>query len=161
MSDEINVVSKTQVIVVEPASSSISIINAGPQGPSAAYGAWDAWTPVIKQGATLSKNVISSAYLEIGKLVVARMSVQFTSSGTAGQPIECDYPILPKGMSGEVAIGGFRFLDSGTRLYTGLASQYSQTSIRFFYDGYGSYLGTAETVANNDSLEFFITYEAA
>lgn len=34
MSHEINVISKTQIIVVEPSSSSVSIINAGPQGPA-------------------------------------------------------------------------------------------------------------------------------
>lgn len=33
MSGEINVVARTQIIIVEPVSKSISIINAGPQGP--------------------------------------------------------------------------------------------------------------------------------
>jgi hypothetical protein len=34
MSDEINVVNRTQTIFVEPSSSSVSIINAGAQGPA-------------------------------------------------------------------------------------------------------------------------------
>lgn len=34
MSDEINVLSRTQVIFVEPSSGAISVINAGPQGPA-------------------------------------------------------------------------------------------------------------------------------
>lgn len=34
MSQEINVISKTQIVVVDPISSSVSIINAGPQGPT-------------------------------------------------------------------------------------------------------------------------------
>jgi hypothetical protein len=38
MSSEINVVSKTQVIVVEPYSRAVSIINAGPVGPQGAPG---------------------------------------------------------------------------------------------------------------------------
>jgi hypothetical protein len=33
MSGEINVISRTQIIVVEPVSGSVSIINAGPMGP--------------------------------------------------------------------------------------------------------------------------------
>lgn len=38
MSQEINVVAKTQIIVVESPSSSISVINAGPQGPAGPSG---------------------------------------------------------------------------------------------------------------------------
>jgi hypothetical protein len=34
MSGEINVVSRTQIIVVEPVSKSVAIINAGPPGPN-------------------------------------------------------------------------------------------------------------------------------
>jgi len=38
MSGEINVISRTQIIVVEPVSGSVSIINAGPPGPPSAVG---------------------------------------------------------------------------------------------------------------------------
>lgn len=34
MSDEINVISRTQIIVVDPYSSAVSVINAGPAGPA-------------------------------------------------------------------------------------------------------------------------------
>lgn len=34
MSGEINVVSRTQVIIVEPSSESVSVISAGPAGPA-------------------------------------------------------------------------------------------------------------------------------
>ena len=34
MSHEINVIQKTQIITVEPSSSAVAIINAGPQGPA-------------------------------------------------------------------------------------------------------------------------------
>jgi hypothetical protein len=48
MSGEINVLSRTQIIVVEPTSGSVSIINAGPSGPS--IGGWTGpylWTPSL------------------------------------------------------------------------------------------------------------------
>ena len=38
MSAEINVISRTQVIVVEPSSGSVSIIQAGPPGPAGPIG---------------------------------------------------------------------------------------------------------------------------
>lgn len=38
MSDEINVISRTQVIVVEPVSGSVSILNEGPMGPTGPTG---------------------------------------------------------------------------------------------------------------------------
>jgi hypothetical protein len=38
MSDELNVISRTQVINIEPTSGSVSIINAGPQGPAGSSG---------------------------------------------------------------------------------------------------------------------------
>jgi hypothetical protein len=38
MSDEINVLSRTQLIYVEPSSGSVSVINAGPAGPSGSGG---------------------------------------------------------------------------------------------------------------------------
>ena len=38
MSGEINVISRTQIIYVDPTSGSISIINAGPQGPAGPAG---------------------------------------------------------------------------------------------------------------------------
>jgi hypothetical protein len=38
MSDEINVIQRTQVIVVEPESGSVSVINAGPVGPGGPTG---------------------------------------------------------------------------------------------------------------------------
>lgn len=34
MSGEINVISRTQTIVVEPSSGTVSVISAGPQGPA-------------------------------------------------------------------------------------------------------------------------------
>jgi hypothetical protein len=38
MSGEINVISRTQIIYVDPTSGSVSIINAGPQGPAGPIG---------------------------------------------------------------------------------------------------------------------------
>jgi hypothetical protein len=38
MTDEINVVSRTQVIMVEPSSGTVSVINAGPPGPAGPVG---------------------------------------------------------------------------------------------------------------------------
>ncbi len=38
MTEEINVISRTQTIIVEPTSSAVSIINAGPMGPTGPQG---------------------------------------------------------------------------------------------------------------------------
>ena len=38
MSGEINVISRTQIIYVDPTSGSVSVINAGPQGPAGPTG---------------------------------------------------------------------------------------------------------------------------
>lgn len=44
MTEQINVVSRTQLIIVEPTSSAVSVINAGPSGPSTPGGEWIAMT---------------------------------------------------------------------------------------------------------------------
>jgi hypothetical protein len=48
MSGEINVVSRTQTIVVDPVSSSVSIINAGPAGPGGPAGTPGTWVQVTQ-----------------------------------------------------------------------------------------------------------------
>lgn len=47
MTEEINVLSRTQIIIVEPTSGSVSVINAGPQGPAgpAGTGGGSSYTP--------------------------------------------------------------------------------------------------------------------
>lgn len=58
MSDEINVISRTQTIIVDPSSGSVSVINAGPAGPGGPPGEMGAelesvdslWGEVITQG---------------------------------------------------------------------------------------------------------------
>lgn len=47
MSGEINVISRTQQIIVDPASGSVAVINAGPQGPGGPIG--EVSTPQMNQ----------------------------------------------------------------------------------------------------------------
>lgn len=55
MSDEINVISRTQTIIVEPTSGSVAVINAGPEGPPGpSYS-----TPVYSNGFTAHTNILS------------------------------------------------------------------------------------------------------
>ena len=44
MSEGINVVSRTQIVIVDPITSAVSIINAGPPGPSTPGGEWISMT---------------------------------------------------------------------------------------------------------------------
>ncbi len=44
MSGEINVISRTQIILVEPITSAVSVINAGPPGPAGPPSAWQTLT---------------------------------------------------------------------------------------------------------------------
>ena len=53
MSSEINVISRTQHIIVEPSSGSVSVINAGPSGPGGPSGATPATYPSVANAAAL------------------------------------------------------------------------------------------------------------
>jgi hypothetical protein len=80
MSGEINVISRTQQVIVEPASSAVSIINAGPQGPGGPAGSAN-WT-TARTIETVSAGTYSVVAADAGKL--KRLTVACTITLPSG-----------------------------------------------------------------------------
>jgi hypothetical protein len=124
---------------------------------------WTSYTPTWTQGATISKTVSYSKYVQIGKTVIWTFELNASSAGTAGQPQNLTLPVTAASQTS--VQGTFRFLDSLVGYYVGHARGASLTTVQFWRDQGGLAFGDDSsldpTVANNDVLSGFVTYEAA
>ena len=61
---------------------------------NAVYGAWNAYTPTVSQGATtdIAKTVTYAKYRQAGKTVDGQVSLVVTGSGTAGFAVQVTLP---------------------------------------------------------------------
>jgi|SRR5580765_618188 hypothetical protein len=84
MSDEINVISRTQVIIVEPISGSVAVLNEGPMGPTGVTGPAGPQGPKGDPGA-------GGAIAPYGLIAYARSNANSSPVSTA---IETDVPGL-------------------------------------------------------------------
>lgn len=90
MSGEINVISRTQTIIVDPASSAIAIVNAGPMGPTGPGGvvSWTAARP-IETVSVLNYLTVAADAGKIKRLTNANPTVTLSAGElTAGQFID-------------------------------------------------------------------------
>src|SRR5580765_114591 len=88
MTEEINVISRTQTVVVEPTSGCVSIINAGPMGPGGTPGA-------AGSGSSHYEDIFGSGYDPTGPSIFSRnlhVSQPNGSDWTVGPWIGADYP---------------------------------------------------------------------
>jgi hypothetical protein len=87
---EINVVSRTQQIIVDPSSGSVAIINAGPIGPTGSAGviSWGA-ARTIETTAALNYTTVAADAGKVKKLTNANPTVTLSAGGlTAGQSVD-------------------------------------------------------------------------
>lgn len=87
---EINVISRTQQIIVDPASGSVALINAGPIGPTGAPGviSWTA-TQTIETVSAVAYTIVAADAGKIKRLTNATPTITLPAGGiTAGQFVE-------------------------------------------------------------------------
>ena len=125
--------------------------------------AWETFTPVISQGATITKTTGYSKYSQVNKLVTFAGQFTLTSAGTVSNDLQVTLPINNNNPSTTGVVGSAIFFDaSAPRFYTLVVAPASAGLIKFIYDNTAAYFGQspAVTVANTDQLSFTVTYEA-
>lgn len=134
---------------------------------------WHIWTPVITQGAVVTwtdnYNPSFNRFCVLGDIVFLSFNVKCTSAGTAGNAIQISgYPsyIQPMGLGGSPGCGGignfifWRGAGGNPRYHFGC---YFELATYIVLNGYNTTanvgIDPAITLANNDYLKFFITYQ--
>ncbi|MET0786497.1 MAG: hypothetical protein ABWY25_07325 [Paenisporosarcina sp.] len=91
MSGEINVISRTQHIIVEPASSSIAVINAGPPGPNTGIPGPPGVVQSISAGSGISVDSTNAAYPIVSVSTTAWVNVTLQNGWVLFTGYKCQY----------------------------------------------------------------------
>ena len=129
------------------------------------FGAWTDFTPTFTQGATLTYTKRRTRYLQIGKLVIAQISVDFTSAGTGGNVLTMSLPVTVVSVEDWNLVGAFFFYDANVPArYTGNLLLFDSSTAFLQHGGTttNGALGTnpAVTVASGDQFSCNLMYEA-
>jgi hypothetical protein len=129
--------------------------------------AWQSWTPVWTQSATISKTINVAQYIKIGRLVIASVSLTATSAGTAANRLSVTLPVTAASAVVRT-IGSFRYNKAGTGYYSGSTMTLDATHVIFMQGGPActEWLGAtgsanAAAVAATDTIDFTVMYESA
>lgn len=132
----------------------------------AKFGAWTNYTPSLVQGVTVNKTVGHARYLKIGRMVIVRLYLQITSSGTAANVIHVGLPPFLS-TANNIPDGNWYFYDaSSTNNYTGAAHCTSATTAGGILHGSPVVLGQTNGVGvpnqlvSGDVLAMRLTYES-
>ena len=127
--------------------------------------AWESYTPVITQGATLTKTVGYAKYTQINKLVICHVTCTITSAGTINQVLTSTLPLAAAYSDAPYfgCNGTATFYDASTATPYVMGVHSAGTSLITFVGitAGGNYFGAipAVTAANTDVLSFIISYE--
>jgi hypothetical protein len=101
-----------------------------------------------------------SSYTVVGKMVTYNFKIAITGSGTSGAAVTLTLPVASVATDSVTGVGAY--LDNGTGWYFGTIIGTSTTTIALIAAAGGAF-GAAPvmTVANTDTYQGSITYEAA
>lgn len=119
----------------------------------------------VYQNGTVASTLSYARFIIKGLLCHLYFNINITASGSAGNRIEVrGLPVNFKQYNAflplELGVGGV-YLDSGSAIYNVAGCPVSATTLAFFNDGSGDFLGAAPSfaVANNDTLSISATFE--
>lgn len=170
--DEINVISRTQQITVEPVSNSVAIINAGPPGPGLVSGVpANTYTPVLGGGWALgSGGSVVGTYVDVGHWILLHIELRFGTTmvqGASGLTLTTPVQALP---SGKGFHGTGQLQDTSVPAYFALSANiWSGGPIEVYVlTSSGAYVGYVPLTTgipfvwtNNDYVELDIAYQTA
>ena len=128
---------------------------------------WTSYTPVITQGATITKTVTNAIYTRVNRIVFFQIQLALTSAGTANTPILIDAPVAASSratqgvFNGSVGAGGF-YDASTTNHYNATVQINGSNKFALFANGAGGSLFgqfPAITIANGDFIFLQGSYE--
>ncbi len=125
------------------------------------FAAWTSYTPVIKQGVTLTKTTTYAKYVQIGKFVWGNIRLAITSAGTAGQQVRVELPTAMVGAGSGLCLGNGMYWN-GSQVYTVVAmgandGQFVNFDTQGGAGGFG--VNPAITAANGHFITFTFHYE--
>jgi hypothetical protein len=129
------------------------------------FAAWTDFTPTFVQGVTVTYTKRRTRYLQIGKLVIAQISVDFTSAGTGGAVLAMSLPATVVSVDDWNLVGSFFFYDANVPArYVGNLLLFDSSTAFLQHGGTtaNGALGTnpAITIANGDQFSCNLLYEA-
>lgn len=123
--------------------------------------AWEAYTPTLTQGVTVTKTIAYAKFCRLQKLCIVNLDLNVTSAGTNNQNIAIGLPLTA--VAGTQQIGaGFVYDQNLNALYSGPASLATTTTITMLYQT-GSPIGSSPTMAlaSGDVIRLMVAYEVA
>ena len=123
--------------------------------------AWEAYTPTLVQGVTVTKTIAYAKFCRLQKLCIVNLDLNLTSAGTGATGIEIGLPLTA--VAGTQQIGsGFVYDQNINALYAGPASLASTTTISMLYQT-GSPIGQSPSfaLASGDVIRLMVAYEVA
>jgi len=129
----------------------------------AQLGTWNTYTPTLTQSNAVTKTVTYARYCQIGKTIIANVSLAVTGSGTASNNVNISLPVTAVSVTNGTIGSGFIGDNSAAINYTGSAYLLSTTTAALVDDGGAGLLGVTgftAALANNDVVSFHLCYEA-
>jgi hypothetical protein len=123
--------------------------------------AWEAYTPTLVQGVTVTKTIAYAKFCRLQKLCIVNLDLNVTSAGTAAAAISIGLPLTA--VAGTQQIGsGFVYDQNINALYSGPASLATTTTINMLYQT-GSPIGQSPSMAlaSGDVIRLMVAYEVA
>jgi len=131
---------------------------------------WQSWTPTFANF-TKGNATVTAAYTQVGKLVIARLSVVLGNTSSMGSSPTFTLPVTSiayPGTANTQTLGFLRILDAGTAAFYGAPVWASTTTASLQVNtASGTYLGGTDftstipmTWAQNDEFNVQIVYEA-
>lgn len=127
-------------------------------------GQWTSFTPTLTQSATPTKTVVYARYIKLGRLVIAQVYLNVTSSGTGANNVIVGLPVTAAQAS--LPAGSLYIYDASVGVnYIATATLASTTTIFGVRgDGSAGVLGSSgftAALANGDSVLYNVQYESA
>lgn len=118
MTDEVNVISRTQQILVEPTTGAVSVINAGPPGPPGGSGGDSLWEETSGDLHPINLGVTLTLFPEENLLLLSGASIGIYATDNVGISSNNNVNLTP-GTNGDATIGigvgtGVTIIQSGT-----------------------------------------------
>jgi hypothetical protein len=130
-------------------------------------GAWTDFTPTYVQGVTVTKTINYARWTRLGRTIIAQVSMNATSTGTAGASIEPGVPVAAAN-AGSRMVGTGQFYDTSSNGgYKALMYLQTTTVLRMApcHTNSANPLGVdaswPNAVATGDNVTYEVTYEAA
>jgi hypothetical protein len=134
-------------------------------GSGKSLGAWTTYTPALSQTVAVTTSTTEGRYVRIGTLVVVRVRLIVSSSGTAGGIISVSLPIAANPTYGIFGINGSGIIfQAATNTQHVVVPHLASTSVNFVSDisGGGNFGQQASyQVVSGDYVSFTAMYEVA